>query len=123
MGQVDSLPKELMVIEQCNSGTQTIQVAWNGGVTPYISGDEESDLFKYYVGYSESSGVLTPHVPISIADNDNDNFHQLCFSTSDKIVKVSMANICPNMTQIYTAKLRLSQKNSIYNRLDQIITS
>ena len=58
----------------------------------YISGDEESDLFKYYVGYSESSGVLTPHVPISIADiNDNDNFHQLCFSTSDKIVKVSMA--------------------------------
>ena len=36
--------------------------------------------------------VLTPHVPISIADiNDNDNFHQLCFSTSDKIVKVSMA--------------------------------
>ena len=79
-------------LNECNSGTQTIQVAWNGGVTPYISGDEESDLFKYYVGYSESSGVLTPHVPISIADiNDNDNFHQLCFSTSDKIVKVSMA--------------------------------
>ncbi len=79
-------------LNECNSGTQTIQVAWNGGVTPYISGDKESDLFKYYVGYSESSGVLTPHVPISIADiNDNDNFHQLCFSTSDKIVKVSMA--------------------------------
>ena len=79
-------------LNECNSGTQTIQVAWNGGVTPYISGDKESDLFKYYVGYSESSGVLTPHVPISIADiNDNDNFHQLCFSTSDKIIKVSMA--------------------------------
>ena len=31
------------------------------------------------------------HIPISIADiNDNDNFHQLCFSTSDEIVKVSM---------------------------------
>ena len=33
-------------MNECNSGTQTIQVAWNGGVTPYISGDEESDLFK-----------------------------------------------------------------------------
>ena len=78
-------------LNECNSGTQTIQVAWNGGVTPYISGDTESDLFQYYVGYSESSGVLIPHVPISIADiNDNDNFHQLCFSTSDEIVKISM---------------------------------
>ena len=29
--------------------------------------------------------------PISIVDiNDNDNFHQLCFSTSDEIVKISM---------------------------------
>ena len=79
-------------LNECNSGTQTIQVAWNGGITPYISGDTESDLFQYYVGYSESSGVLIPHVPISIADiNDNDNFHQLCFSTSDEIVKISMA--------------------------------
>ena len=78
-------------LNECNSGTQTIQVAWDGGITPYISGDTESDLFQYYVGYSESSGVLIPHVPISIADiNDNDNFHQLCFSTSDEIVKVSM---------------------------------
>ena len=78
-------------LNECNSGTQTIQVAWNGGVTPYISDDTESDLFQYYVGYTESSGVLTPHVPISIADiNDNDNFHQLCFSTSDEIVKISM---------------------------------
>ncbi len=56
-----------------------------------LSGDTESDLFQYYVGYSDSSGVLIPHVPISIADiNDNDNFHQLCFSTSDEIVKISM---------------------------------
>jgi len=78
-------------LNECNSGTQTIQVAWNGGITPYISGDAESDLYKYYVGYSNSSGDLTPHIPISIADiNDNDNFHQLCFSTSDEIVKVSM---------------------------------
>ena len=78
-------------LNECISGSQTIQVAWNGGVTPYISGDTESDLFEYYVGYTESSGVLTPHVPISIADiNDNDNFHQLCFSTSDEIVKISM---------------------------------
>ena len=37
---------------------------------------------NYYIGYSDSSGVLIPHAPISIADiNDNDNFHQLCFST------------------------------------------
>ena len=78
-------------LNECNSGTQTIQVAWNGGVTPYISGDAESDLFQYYVGYSDSSGALTPHIPISISDiNDNDNFHQLCFSTSDEIVKISM---------------------------------
>lgn len=78
-------------LNECNSGVQTIQVAWNGGITPYISGDTESDLFQYYIGYSDSSGVLIPHVPISIADiNDNDNFHQLCFSTSDEIVKISM---------------------------------
>ena len=78
-------------LNECNSGTQTIQVAWNGGITPYISGDAESDLFQYYIGYSDSYGVLIPHVPISIADiNDNDNFHQLCFSTSDEIVKISM---------------------------------
>ena len=78
-------------LNECNSGTQTIQVAWDGGITPYISGDNESDLFQYYIGYSDSSGVLIPHIPISIADiNDNDNFHQLCFSTSDKIVKISM---------------------------------
>ena len=78
-------------LNECISGTRTIQVAWNGGITPYISGDAESDLYQYYVGYSNSSGDLTPHIPISIADiNDNDNFHQLCFSTSDEIVKVSM---------------------------------
>ncbi len=78
-------------LNECNSGVQTIQVAWNGGITPYISGDTESDLFQYYIGYSDSSGVLIPHVPISIADiNDNDNFHQLCFSTSDDIIKISM---------------------------------
>jgi len=78
-------------LNECISGTQTIQVAWDGGVTPYISSDEESDLFQYYTGYSDSSGVLVPHAPISIADiNDNDNFHQLCFPTSEEIVKISM---------------------------------
>ena len=78
-------------LNECNSGTQTIQVVWDGGITPYISGDTESDLFQYYIGYSDSSGVLTPHVPISIADiDDNDNFHQLCFSASNEIVKISM---------------------------------
>lgn len=78
-------------LNECSSGIQTIQVAWNGGITPYISGDTEADLFQYYIGYSDSSGVLIPHVPISIADiNDNDNFHQLCFATSDEIVKISM---------------------------------
>ena len=78
-------------LNECNSGIQTIQVAWNGGITPYNSGDTESDLFQYYVGYSYCSGVLIQHEPISIADiYDNDNFHQLCFSTSDEIVKISM---------------------------------
>ena len=79
------------ILNECSSGVQTIQVAWNGGITPFLSGDTESDLFQYYIGYSDSSGVLIPHVPISIADiNDNNNFHQLCFSTSDEIVKISM---------------------------------
>ena len=55
-------------LNECTSGSQTIQVAWNGGVTPYINGDNEPDLFQYYVGYSDSSGVLIPHVPISMAD-------------------------------------------------------
>ena len=78
-------------LNECDSGAQTIQVAWNGGVTPYIDGDTESDLFQYYVGYSDNSGVLIPHIPISIRDiDDQDNFHQLCFATSDEIVKISM---------------------------------
>ena len=64
-------------LNECNSGTQ-IQVAWDGGITPYISGDTESDLFQYYVGYSDNNGFI-PHVPFSIECNDNDNFHQLCF--------------------------------------------
>ena len=46
--------------------------------------------FSTYVGiYTENSGYNTVYfIPISIADiDDNDNFHQLNFSTSDKIVK------------------------------------
>lgn len=78
-------------INECGSGTQTIQVAWNGGITPYINGDAESDLFEYYTGYSDSSGVLIAHPPIAIADiNDNDNYHQLCFDVNEEIVKISM---------------------------------
>ena len=38
-------------LNECTSGTQTIQVAWDGGITPYISGDTESDLFQYYIGF------------------------------------------------------------------------
>lgn len=78
-------------LNECSTGSQTIQVAWNGGITPHIVDDTESDLFQYYIGYSDSSGVLIPHIPISIADiNDNDNFHQVCFSTNEEIVKISM---------------------------------
>ena len=87
------------------------KVAWNGGVTPYISGDTESEklISILCIGYSESSGDLIPHAPISIADiNDNDNFHQLCFSTNDEIVKISMMAYTSLKTQtkiqIYTAK-------------------
>ena len=50
-------------------------------VLRHISGDKESDLFTLCWLF-ESSGVLTPHVPISKGYNDNDNFHQLYFSTS-----------------------------------------
>ena len=46
-------------LNECNSGTQTIQVVWDGEL---YNGDTESDLFQYYIGYSDSSGVLTPHV-------------------------------------------------------------
>lgn len=78
-------------LNECSEGAQTIQVAWDGGIIPYNEGDLETDLIKYYTGYSDSSGVLIPHVPVSISDiNDNDNYHQLCFSTSDKIIKISM---------------------------------
>lgn len=78
-------------LTECSSGIQTIQAVWDGGITPYISDDTESDLFQYYIGYADSAGVLIPHVPISIADiNDNDNFHQLCFATNYQIVKISM---------------------------------
>ena len=44
-------------------------------------------LLPVPVKYGQWLGVLP-----GIADiNDNDNFHQLCFSTSDEIVKISMA--------------------------------
>ena len=37
-------------LNECTLGIQTIQVAWNGGITPFINGDTESDLFQYYIG-------------------------------------------------------------------------
>lgn len=79
-------------IDECKTeAKQTIQVVWTGGVTPYVSGDSESDLFTYYIGYSDSAGTLIPHNPITIGDiNDNDNFHQLGFATTDSIVTVSI---------------------------------
>jgi hypothetical protein len=78
-------------INDCDLGIQTIQVAWDGGVAPFINGDAEDDLFQYYTGYSDSSGVLIAHQPIAIEDiNDNDNFHQLCFSTNEEIVRISI---------------------------------
>lgn len=78
-------------LEECGMGNQTIQVAWNGGITPFRMGDTEADLFRYYTGYSDSAGMLIPHAPVSISDiNDNDNFHQLCFSTSDPMVRISV---------------------------------
>ena len=46
-----------------------------------------------------------------IADiNDFDNFHQLCFSTSDEIVKISMTNTVedPNHDPKLSAKLVLA---------------
>ncbi|MCF8278315.1 MAG: T9SS type A sorting domain-containing protein [Flavobacteriales bacterium] len=78
-------------INDCDLGNQTIQVAWDGGITPFINGVAEDDLFQFYTGYSDSSGVLIAHQPIAIADiNDNDNFHQLCFSTNEEIVRISI---------------------------------
>ena len=50
-----------------------------------------SNILQIPIFYSVQELTSIPHVPISIVDiNDNDNFHQLCFSTSDEIVKISM---------------------------------
>ena len=37
-------------LNECNCGNTNLVQVWNGGVTPYIGGDTESDLFQYYVG-------------------------------------------------------------------------
>ena len=51
-------------------------------------------LFRGCVNTTFSFLIISCRVqssPFSIADiDDNYNFHQLCFSTSDKIVKISM---------------------------------
>ena len=49
-------------LNECNSGT-----ILPGMVHP-ISGDTESDLFQYHIGYSDSSEL---YIPISIADIDD----------------------------------------------------
>ena len=70
MGQVYSLPKVDGNVNECNSGTQTIQVAWNGGVTPKMITN-----LTYFSTMLAILTVLEFYVPISIADiNDNDNF-------------------------------------------------
>lgn len=100
-------------ISECPSGTtQTIQVAWDGGVVPISSSIDESDLHQYYTLYSDSVGILIPHQADTIFDvNDNDNFHQLCLSTTDSIVKVDFqANIVedPNADPNLFAEVELS---------------
>ena len=78
-------------IDECLEGSQTIQVAWDGGVVPFVVNDLEEDLFQYYTGYSMSSGKLIEHTPVAIADiNDNDNFHQLCFSTNAELIMIGV---------------------------------
>lgn len=82
-------------ITECADAVQVIQVAWNGGIVPVDDNIQEADLFQFYTVYTDSSGVLIPHTPVSIADiNDNDNFHQLCLDFTDPVVKVTIgANI------------------------------
>lgn len=111
-------------LNECSSGNQTIQVAWDGGITPFNNEDTESDLFQYYTGYSSDAGALIPHTPVSIADiNDNDNFHQLCFSTNEEIVKISiMSNSVedPNQDPNLNSEIDVSYcsiANSIYDNL------
>jgi hypothetical protein len=75
----------------CPTGTQqVVQVAWTGGVTPFISGMSESALKDYYTIQVDSAGVFIPYKPSSIADlDDNDNYHDLCMDVQYTPLKVS----------------------------------
>ena len=90
MDQVYFSPKKIDGnLNECSLGTQMI--GWQGIVVLHRMLEVIPNLaVQYYIGYSDSLGVLIPHVPVSIADiNDNDNFHQLYFSTSDEIIKAN----------------------------------
>ncbi len=69
---------------------QTLQVAWQGGITPASPIIAEEELNQFYTVYTMSNtGQLIAHTPSAIADiNDNDNYHQLYVNTTDPIVKV-----------------------------------
>ena len=77
----------------CPIGTQqVVQVAWSGGITPFINGMPEVDLKNYYTIWLDSSGFQIPYMPASIADlNDNDNYHDLCINASYTPIKVDFA--------------------------------
>jgi hypothetical protein len=78
--------------EQKDNDSQVVQVAWQGGITPFDTKLTEEDLFQYYTVYVEDDGKVTSLTPKSIADiNDNDNYHQLLVETRLPVVKVSMS--------------------------------
>ena len=78
--------------EKKDNDSQVVQVAWQGGITPFDTGVAEKDLFQYYTVYVEDDGKLTSLTPKSIADiNDNDHYHQLLVETQLPIIKVSIS--------------------------------
>lgn len=70
---------------------QVVQVAWEGGITPFDTSVAEKDLFQFYKVYVDRSGELISLTPSLIADvNDNDNFHQLLVDSNHRIIKVTI---------------------------------
>ncbi len=77
--------------ERRSSTGQTVQVAWEGGITPVAEDVSEEDLYQFYTVYVDKDGELVPITPKSIADiNDNDNYHQLFVDSNDTVIKVAM---------------------------------
>ena len=73
------------------AGSQVVQVAWQGGITPVDTKLDEEALVQFYTVFVEQDGKVIPLTPKSIADiNDNDNYHQLLVATELRIVKASM---------------------------------